>query len=65
MVDIDATWRRSSYCSGAASTCVEVAISARTVTVRDSKAPTGPILRFNIEEWRAFMRGVRAGEFEV
>jgi hypothetical protein len=65
MDDRAATWRRSSYCSGAASTCVEVAISARIVTVRDSKVPTSPTLRFTIEEWRAFVRGVRAGEFEV
>lgn len=60
-----ATWRRSSYCSGAASTCVEVAIGTQTVTVRDSKVVASPILRFTIEEWRAFVRGVRAGEFEV
>jgi len=60
-----ATWRRSSFCSGAASTCVEVAIGTRMVTVRDSKAVASPILRFTVEEWRAFVRGVRAGEFEV
>jgi hypothetical protein len=59
------TWRRSSYCSGAASTCVEVAIGAQMVTVRDSKVSASPILRFTLEEWRAFVRGVRAGEFEV
>ena len=59
------TWRRSSYCSGAASTCVEVAISTQMVTVRDSKVAASPILRFTPEEWRAFIRGVRAGEFEV
>jgi hypothetical protein len=35
------------------------------VTVRDSKVTVSPILRFTIDEWRAFIRGVRAGEFEV
>jgi hypothetical protein len=60
-----ATWRRTSYCTGAASTCVEVAIGAQMVTVRDSKVLASPILRFTIDEWRAFVRGVRAGEFEV
>jgi hypothetical protein len=59
------TWRRSSYCTGAASTCVEVSIGVQMVTVRDSKAATGPILRFTVEEWRAFVQGVRAGEFEI
>ncbi len=58
-------WRRSSYCSGASSTCVEVAIGDQLVTVRDSKVEAGPMLRFTLAEWRAFVRGVRAGEFEV
>jgi hypothetical protein len=58
-------WRRSSHCSGAASTCVEVAIGDHVVAVRDSKAAASPVLRFTVEEWRAFVRGVRAGEFEA
>jgi hypothetical protein len=32
--------------------------------VRDSKEPTGPILTFAAREWRAFVDGVRAGEFD-
>ena len=58
-------WRRSSRCSGAASSCVEVAMGDDFVTIRDSKVAGSPVLRFTVEEWRAFVHGVRAGEFEV
>lgn len=58
-------WRRSSACTGADSTCVEVAVRAGDVAVRDSKDPGGPELRFSPAEWGAFVRGVRAGEFEL
>ena len=56
-------WRRSSYCVGAATTCVEVATDATNVLVRDSKEPEGPVLRFSHDEWLMFVRGVVAGEF--
>lgn len=62
MVD-DREWRRSSYCSGANTTCVEVALDGTTVLVRDSKDPAGPVLAFTGDEWTGFVRGVRAGEF--
>jgi hypothetical protein len=32
--------------------------------VRDSKDPSGPVLRFTPAEWEAFRRGVLAGEFD-
>jgi len=59
-----AVWRKSSFCSGADSTCVEVAeFDMGWVAVRDSKDPSGPALVFTPEEWEAFRKGVRAGEF--
>ncbi len=57
-------WRRSSLCTGADSTCVEVAFEAGVVAVRDGKDPDGPALRFTAAEWRAFLAGARAGEFD-
>jgi hypothetical protein len=57
-------WKRSGACSGADSTCVEVDLSGEEVAVRDSKDGGGPILRFTAAEWRAFVAGVRAGEFD-
>ena len=57
-------WRRSTYSQGADSTCVEVAFDDDRATVRDSDHPAGPVLHFTLDEWRAFLLGVRAGEFE-
>ena len=56
-------WHRSSYCTGAAATCVEVAMDGSNVLVRDSKQVGGPVLRFSRAEWLMFVRCVRAGEF--
>lgn len=55
-------WRRSSFCHGGE--CVEVAVSDGVVLVRDTKSPqTGP-LSYTLDEFRAFVRGVVAGEFD-
>jgi hypothetical protein len=43
--------------------CHEV-IKRQLVAVRDSKDPTGPMLLFTPLEWRAFLAGVRDGEFD-
>lgn len=58
-------WRRSSYSTGSDTTCVEVSVRPTGVVVRDSKNPVGPELHFSLQEWRIFLLGVRAGEFEV
>lgn len=58
-------WRHSSFSVGTESTCVDVAVVGPAVLVRDSKHPTGPVLRFSFAEWRVFLRGVRADEFEL
>lgn len=58
-------WRRSSYSTGSDTTCVEVSIRPTGVAVRDSKNPLGPELHFSLLEWRIFVLGVRAGEFEA
>jgi hypothetical protein len=54
-------WRKSSH-SGA-NGCVEVARVGDLIAVRDSKDPEGGVLLFNTREWRAFVAGVRDGEF--
>jgi hypothetical protein len=58
-----ATWRKSSH-SGL-NGCVEVAVVDRTIAVRDSKNPAGPVLLFGVEAWTAFVEGVRDGEFDL
>jgi len=45
--------------------CVEVTLGVDQVGVRDAKASAGPVLLFGVEEWRAFVRGIRAGDFNV
>ncbi|ANY08225.1 DUF397 domain-containing protein [Pseudonocardia sp. HH130630-07] len=60
-------WRRSSLSNGNGGNCVEVAdLPDGGRALRDSKDQgTGPVLRFTPAEWRAFVLGVRDGEFEV
>ena len=57
------TWRKSSA-SLANGNCVEVArLPGELIGVRDSKHPSGPVLRFIPVAWDAFLAGVRKGEF--
>jgi hypothetical protein len=58
------TWVKSSL-SFANGNCVEVAdLSAGEIGVRNSRDSRGPVLRFTPDEWRAFIGGVRNGEFD-
>lgn len=53
-------WCKSSF-SGTGD-CVEWLMLPDSVRVRDSKNQGGPTLCFTHSEWRAFLRGVVAGE---
>jgi len=55
-------WRRSSYCAN--SGCVDVASVGEQIAVRDSKDPAGPVLLYRRDEFRAFVEGVKSGEFD-
>jgi Domain of unknown function (DUF397) len=45
--------------------CVEVAATPDGgVAVRDSKQPDGAVLRYTAHEWRCFITGAKAGEFD-
>ncbi|GGN93658.1 DUF397 domain-containing protein [Actinoplanes lobatus] len=57
-------WRKSRRSDGA-SNCVEVAFAnGGIIAVRDSKDPTGPVLRFTSAAWDAFIGGVTDDEFD-
>ncbi|WP_263656404.1 DUF397 domain-containing protein [Nonomuraea aurantiaca] len=66
--DIDlsgAVWRKSSRSGSNGGQCVEVASNIPgIVAVRDSKDRGGPALTFTPGEWRAFLSGVKDGEFD-
>jgi hypothetical protein len=57
-------FRVSSYCTNGG--CVEVAFRPDgTVAVRDGKARDQLPHLFTADEWRAFVAGVKAGEFDL
>lgn len=58
-------WHTSRWSGGPDGTCVEVRLGADDVQVRDSKDPAGPVLIYTHAEWRAFLAGVRNGEFDL
>jgi hypothetical protein len=59
-----ATWRKSRR-SNASGCCVEVAATGRAVAIRDSKAPTGPVIALPAREWHAFTWRLKAGTFDA
>ncbi|MFB9321361.1 DUF397 domain-containing protein [Cryptosporangium minutisporangium] len=57
-------WRVAGACSH--STCVAVGLTSNDDLVRlaDTKSPGGTVLGYPRSEWRAFLAGVKAGEFD-
>jgi len=60
----DRSFRKSTFSSPDGG-CVEVGVSEGLIRVRDSKERDGSVLTFNAREWRAFLRGAKAGEFDL
>ncbi|WP_254897814.1 DUF397 domain-containing protein [Kitasatospora sp. NA04385] len=55
-------WVKSSYSNDDGGACIEVDTN-HPGTVRDSKDPAGPRLRFTPAAWAAFVSSAAAGEF--
>ncbi|MFJ9951921.1 DUF397 domain-containing protein [Kitasatospora sp. NPDC091207] len=55
-------WRKATA-SNPNDDCVECGTLEGAVMVRDSKDPHGPALGFGADAWRAFVAGVRSGDF--
>lgn len=61
--EVAESWRKSSVSGDGG--CVEVHVADGYIQVRDTKDRQGPFLTFTHSEWRAFVSGVRLGEFDV
>ena len=63
----DEDFKKSSWSGkwGGATLCVEVAQKSGHVALRDSKDPHKGTMIFTNNEWDAFIRGVKGGEFDI
>lgn len=59
---VSSVWRKSSKCAN--TECVEIAREQDMILLRDSKSPETPAFRYTREEFRAFLDGAKAGEFD-
>ncbi len=76
MEEPGSAWRESGHAAGetesveitvtddAAAVSKHKAGAGRLILMRDSKNPDGPVLAFTEAEWRAFIAGVKDGEFD-
>ncbi|MFG2055064.1 DUF397 domain-containing protein [Micromonospora sp. NPDC048930] len=53
-------WRKSSRSDNNGGACVEVAVVGADILIRDSKNPTGGVLRFTAAAWNVFVQEMRA-----
>ena len=60
---VQPAWRKASFC--ASGECVEVAQGDRVIILRDSTQPSSHMLYYAAEEWRSFVRSVKAGELNI
>jgi hypothetical protein len=64
MIDLNAAvWRKSTRSGGNGGECVEVALNLPgIVAIRDSKDPSGPVLRVRPEAWASFADALRRSQ---
>lgn len=60
--ELPVKWQKAK--SSGSGECVEVGPFNGMIAVRDSKEPSGPALIYTTSEWRAFVSGVKSGEFD-
>lgn len=57
------TWYKSSFSQN--TDCAEWRYSEHLVFFRNSKDPSGPVIKFTHAEWRAFINAVKSGEADL
>jgi hypothetical protein len=55
-------WCTGKQCDTGA--CVEIAALGESVLIRSSADPAGPVVKLSREEWRAFVAGLKDGDFD-
>jgi hypothetical protein len=63
--DIQMNFKKSSFSGAVNPNCVEVGFVAAEVLLRNSRDRHGLVLHFTPEEWKAFIAGAKAGEFDL
>ncbi len=56
------SWRAAEVSTGGA--CVRAASRGDEIIVGDSKDPAGTVLIYSVVEWKAFVEGIRKGDFD-
>lgn len=54
-------WRKSSFCARDQPMCVEVSDAGDKIWLKDSE---GDLVSYSYDEFDAFLKGVKAGEFD-
>ena len=55
-------WRVARHCD--AGSCIRVAPHQGMIVIGDTKNPYSPVLSYSHEEWSAFVKGIRQGDFD-
>ncbi len=55
-------WRVARDCDGGS--CIRVAPHKGMIVIGDTKNPDGPVLSYSHDEWLAFIKGIRQGDFD-
>ena len=61
----DRDFKKSSWSKNNPKTCVAVAITPNGVAVRNSNDPAKKTVFFTMDEWSAFVNGVKNNEFDA
>lgn len=61
---LDGAWQKSSFSNNGSAECVQLMGIEGGVAVGDSKSPDRPELRYTPSEFAAFIKGIKAGEFD-